>query len=175
MLKHLVRQKTTFADSHVRMSGAVSTAIGECTGRSPWPAPCSWQTCPLQLCSLRFCSHAWPALANWKRYCLTLWSLCSALANKYTGSLQLPCLPADGLAMIDVRVKPWPVLYANEAFAAASGQAVDDCTRQGFWEQFELADLGEKVGDVACCPAQGLSSAGAVLFRLRRCALEAKV
>ncbi len=29
MLKHLVCQKTTFADSHVRMSGAVSSAIGE--------------------------------------------------------------------------------------------------------------------------------------------------
>ncbi|GAB4813700.1 hypothetical protein N2152v2_000746 [Parachlorella kessleri] len=77
MLKHLVRQKTSFADNHVRMSKAVSSAV-------------------------------------------------------------------DGLAMIDIRSKPWPVLYANDTFAEAAGRQVDDCTQQGFWDQFEPAGLGEK-------------------------------
>ena len=53
---------------------------------------------------------------------------------------------ADGLAMIDIRSKPWPVLYANDTFAEAAGRQVEDCTQQGFWDQFEPAGLGEKVG-----------------------------
>ena len=56
------------------------------------------------------------------------------------------CFPnADGLALIDVRAKPWPVLYANDTFAQASRQGVEDCTQQGFWDQFEPVE-GDSVG-----------------------------
>ncbi|GAB4814946.1 hypothetical protein N2152v2_001992 [Parachlorella kessleri] len=49
-----------------------------------------------------------------------------------------------GVAMIDVRAKPWPVLYANDVFARATSQTVPACTQRGFWQQFELvgADQG---------------------------------
>lgn len=46
----------------------------------------------------------------------------------------------DALALLDVRAKPWPIIYANETYARCMGDSVENCTQAGFWDQFELAD-----------------------------------
>jgi hypothetical protein len=42
------------------------------------------------------------------------------------------------VALLDVRSREWPLLYANEAFAREEGSSdADHCTQLGFWDLFE--------------------------------------
>lgn len=46
--------------------------------------------------------------------------------------------PAGAVALLDVRSREWPLLYANEAFAREEGGSdVEHCTSLGFWDLFE--------------------------------------
>lgn len=43
------------------------------------------------------------------------------------------------VALVDVRSRAWPVLYANESFARDEGGSVEDCTAAGLWDLFDPA------------------------------------
>ena len=56
--------------------------------------------------------------------------------------------PAGAVALVDVRSREWPLLYANDAFAREEGGSdVQHCTSLGFWDMFE-APAGD--GKVRC-------------------------
>ncbi len=63
-----------------------------------------------------------------------------------------PPLPVAGaVALVDVRSREWPLLYANEAFGREEGGGdVEHCTSLGLWDLFE-APAGD--GVVSCCCA----------------------
>ena len=85
-----------------------------------------------------------------------LWQLRSVAASRPINRPDLAfaacfALPAGGVALVDVRSRAWPVLYANSAFAAAEGggedeEGGDSCTSRGFWDLFDPAEAGSQVG-----------------------------
>lgn len=52
------------------------------------------------------------------------------------------------MALVDVRSRAWPLLYANQSFAREEGGGcVGDLTGSaGFWSLFEPAESGVTVG-----------------------------
>ena len=89
-----------------------------------------------------------------------------------------PSLSAGSVALVDVRSRTWPLLYANAAFARDEGGDTGDveaCTAAGFWELFEPVEVGEagrrrQQPGAGACSAAGcggrLSSGGRLLPQL---------
>jgi hypothetical protein len=57
----------------------------------------------------------------------------------------LTVVSTASVALVDVRSRAWPVLYANESFARDEGGSVEDCTAAGLWDLFEPAGREGKV------------------------------